>query len=499
MLRFKHSFFIVGLVSCFGLGSVMAQDDTATEESNALVDSGLTVEQSVSLDDLLEKIQQRRVVENQMHSQRLREFQNAADEQKRMLDDANDTLEQEHQRGKNLEAQQAENGQTIIDRTIELNEQLGTLKELFGVLQQVSGDAVSVFNGSIVSAEYEGREVFLSELAQKMGTATELATIEELEHVLYLLQQHIIETGRVSKFNNEVNTNAGDNVPTDLIRVGAFNLVTSSGYVSYDTSLEKITELPRQPSGEFSNTARALSRAKPGDVVAFAIDPTRGGLLFLETQRATLPEMVGTPFGGIASGSCYLPFCDGQGEYVGSIIIMVGILGVVLALYRMTILFFVGRRVNAQKADLDNAKDDNPLGRLLHIYQSNKGVDSETLQLKMGEGILSEMPALTRNISLVQVISVVAPLMGLLGTVIGMIKTFQAITLFGTGDPKIMAGGISVALMTTVLGLCVAIPTVLLHALTAQFSRSVIHVLDEQSEGLIAQHAEEKGEPITEA
>ena len=90
----------------------------------------------------------------------------------------------------------------------------------------------------------------------------------------------------------------------------------------------------------------------------------------------------------------------------------------------------------------------------------------------------------------------VAPLLGLLGTVIGMILTFQAITLFGTGDPKTMAGGISTALMTTVLGLCVAIPMTLLHSIVATRSRSVIHVLEEQTAGLIADHAEKSGQAL---
>ena len=127
---------------------------------------------------------------------------------------------------------------------------------------------------------------------------------------------------------------------------------------------------------------------------------------------------------------------------------------------------------------------------------ANQSIDVDTLDLKLSEAILNETPHLTRNISLIQVISVVAPLLGLLGTVIGMILTFQAITLFGTGDPKTMAGGISTALMTTVLGLCVAIPTVLLHSIVATRSKAVIHVLDEESAGLIAQRAEAAGRPL---
>jgi len=91
-----------------------------------------------------------------------------------------------------------------------------------------------------------------------------------------------------------------------------------------------------------------------------------------------------------------------------------------------------------------------------------------------------------------KIIAVVAPLLGLLGTVTGMIITFQAITLFGTGDPKLMAGGISTALVTTVQGLCVAIPTVLLHTLVASRARRLNQILEEQAAGMVAVQSERR-------
>ena len=95
------------------------------------------------------------------------------------------------------------------------------------------------------------------------------------------------------------------------------------------------------------------------------------------------------------------------------------------------------------------------LGRIINVYRENEGVDSETLQLKIDEAILKEQPSINRFIGFIKIISMVAPLLGLLGTVIGMIVTFQAITLFGTGDPKQWLV-VSSALITTVLGLVVA-------------------------------------------
>ena len=123
-------------------------------------------------------------------------------------------------------------------------------------------------------------------------------------------------------------------------------------------------------------------------------------------------------------------------------------------------------------------------------YEQFKSVDRETLELKLAEAIAQETPSLQRFLALLKIIGVVAPLLGLLGTVTGMINTFQAITLFGTGDPKMMAGGISQALVTTVLGLVVAIPIVLLHTLVSSRSKRIAQVIEERAIGVMAEHSE---------
>ncbi|MGS0728481.1 MotA/TolQ/ExbB proton channel family protein, partial [Shewanella sp. 0m-11] len=130
--------------------------------------------------------------------------------------------------------------------------------------------------------------------------------------------------------------------------------------------------------------------------------------------------------------------------------------------------------------------------RVLKAYQDNKDVDVETLELKLDEAILKETPALETRISIIKVLAAIAPMMGLLGTVTGMIATFQSIQLFGTGDPKLMAGGISMALMTTVQGLVAALPLMLMHAIVVARSKTIVQVLEEQSAGIVASHAEKR-------
>ncbi|MDH3615835.1 MAG: MotA/TolQ/ExbB proton channel family protein, partial [Gammaproteobacteria bacterium] len=201
-----------------------------------------------------------------------------------------------------------------------------------------------------------------------------------------------------------------------------------------------------------------------------AIDPSRGNLLSLVILAPGLLEQVS--FGG----------------GVGYTILAMGAVGLIIALMRLIALQATGRRVRAQRKQTE-AMTDNPLGRVYAVYEANANAGPETLELKLDEAIMRETPKLERFQGVLKVIAGVAPLMGLLGTVVGMIKTFQTITLFGTGDPKLMADGISQALVTTVEGLIVAIPLVFLHSLISGMSKELIEILEEQSAGMVARAA----------
>ncbi|AQA17533.1 energy transducer TonB [Halioglobus japonicus] len=434
--------------------------------------SAVMAQEAKSLDELLNYVKQGQVTEAKENRAREAKFSKDKANQAAALKRAEAERARQEQLSAELEAKFEENQLLIAAKQEQLQERLGTLTELFGHLTSAAGDLSSNLEVSLASAQYPGREVFLKDLIDKMSSSDQLPSIEEIERVWFELMREIRETGVVTKFDAEVASPAGERAPREVLRVGAFNLVDTDGnYLSYDSG--SLSELPRQPSGPYTGWAADLANAT-GGLNSFGIDPTG------PTGGSFLAAIIDTPT---------LEERWHQGGYVGYAITAVGIFAFLLAIWRMIVLTAVGAKVNSQLKS-DKANDNNPLGRVLKIHEDNPTMDTETLELKLSEGVLKETPKLESGLTLLKIIAAVAPLMGLLGTVTGMIITFQAITIFGAGDPKAMAGGISGALITTVLGLLVAIPTVLLHTVVNGRAQRIIHILDEQTTGMIAEHTE---------
>lgn len=470
-----NKFFAAAVSFLIALTPALAQQSGSDAEASGVAEGNLEVREANTLEELLELIQQRQLHWSRENEKREKRFNQQKNNQAQLLKDAKAERAREERISETLEATFNENEVTIGDLQDRLNERLGTLRELFGVLQQVAGDARGVFQNSVVSAEFPNRGEWLGSFAKKMGESSQLATIAEMERLWILLQEQMTATGQITTFRGVLTATNGDQTETSITRVGAFNLIANNEYVNYNIDTGKIVALARQPSRRFARTAGRLPGVSTNKIVRFAVDPTRGSLLSLLIQSKTLTERIR------------------DGGYVGAVIIVLGLIGISLALFQWIYLVRVGGQMSSQVKNLDQPSEHNPLGRVLAVGMQNKTIDVETLELKLSEAVLGEIPKLIRFLPVVQVISVVSPLLGLLGTVIGMILTFQAITLFGTGDPQTMAGGISTALMTTVLGLCAAIPTVLLHAVVSSRSRLLVHTLEEQSTGLVAQQAERSG------
>ena len=468
MKNWMKSYLKLVLVAALAWGvaltSVQAQDDTDAA-ANAAEDDIL------DLDLLLDQVRQGISTQTQEFRQRESEFQASRDRQQQLLTQARQTRANEERRSERLEAQYNSNEQRITTLTAQLRDKLGNLNEVFGVLQQVAGDTRSVFQGSYVSIEIPNRGDNLTALIDKVADGTVLPTIEELEGLWFEVQREMTETGKISTFTADVSLPDGSPSTIEITRVGDFNLISDGKFFIIDEETGGIRELAKQPPGRFTSTVEDLEEASAGEIVSFAFDPTRGQLLSVYVETPSTMDRVK------------------QGGIIGYLTLTMGAIGIMFVIWQGYYLLTTSQKVRRQIRS-DSPNMNNPLGRVLQVYQDNKNVDVETLELKLDEAILKETPKLERFLTLIKLISAVAPLLGLLGTVTGMIVTFQAITLFGTGDPKLMAGGISQALMTTVLGLVVAIPTLLLHSVISGRSQAVVHVLEEQSAGIIAVHAE---------
>jgi biopolymer transport protein ExbB len=427
-------------------------------------------DRALDLDALLKQLEQGQFAQSQENKAREAEFVAKRSEQDRILRQTRNTRDNALQLSETLETQFEENEFKLADLNDALNNRLGSLKELFGVLQQVSGDTKNKFYNSMISAQIPGRAEFLDKMAQSMGATSKLASIEEIERVWFEIQREMTESGKVTKFETAVIEAGGNKVVKEVVRVGPFALVSDGKFLEYNGVTGNVAELIRQPADRFGSSAAELQSSN-GELVQFGIDPTGGSILGLLVQAPTLKERVE------------------QGGLVGYIILAVGALGLLLALERLVSLTLIRSKVNKQLKS-DTYTDNNPLGRVMKVKDKYPDADTEAMELHLTEAILTEVPKLGRNLTIIKIISVVAPLMGLLGTVTGMINTFQAITLFGTGDPKLMAGGISQALVTTVLGLVVAIPMTLLYAVLNTRSKNIVFILQEQAAGVIAERAE---------
>ena len=443
--------------------------------TSALVSLPAVAQDAKNLEQLLQMIQDSKISETKEYRQRQSEFNADKNRQAGLLRKAEDTRTAEERRSDRLEQNIRDNEQKIAALRKQLDKRLGSLKELFGHLTGAAGDIRENLKQSVVSAQIPGRTEFLGELIEKMSSDTRLPSIEDIEKLWYEQQREMVESGRIVKFSRSVTLASGEQQQMDVVRVGTYNLLADGMYLEYNTDTGSVSELPRQPAGKHQNSAVELQSSTSG-FTKVGLDPTGplgGGLLRALINTPTLIER--WHFGGI----------------VGYVITGVFAFAILLAIWRFLVLFSMSSGVSAQlKTTTTNIK--NPLGRVLQVAQNNPKLDPESLELKLHEAVLKERPAIESGLNLLKIIAMVAPLLGLLGTVTGMIITFQMITLFGAGDPKAMAGGISQALITTVLGLVVAIPTVLMHTLVNGKAQRILHVLEEQSAGIVADSVEVK-------
>lgn len=429
-----------------------------------LLISPLALAQPASLDKLLQDVRQLRSTEQAAMREREAAFLRERNNQQRMLSQAERELAPIKAEADRLKVEFDELEKALVAAEAQITQRSGNLGELFGVVRQVASETRSQWQDSLLNMQFPER---LQQL-DKLAAAAQIPTVETLEQFWFMLQEDMTASGKVNRITAPVIDIDGQQQHVSVVLVGPFVALTDSDYLIYRPDAGTLQVAKRQPDGKGLISDFLAPREGLADLM---VDPTRGTVIGQLQQTPSLFDRIR------------------QGGLVGYVIITLGALGTLLAVLKLIWLLRVGASVQRQADALDQLRDDNPLGRILGVIGSRPQVaDLDTLELKLDEAILRETPALERGNSLIKLLAAVAPLLGLLGTVTGMIATFQAITLFGTGDPKLMAGGISQALVTTVEGLVVAIPLLFLHGMLAARSKALIQILEQQSAGLIALH-----------
>ena len=427
-------------------------------------------------EELLELVQKGQFADTQEQRDRERQFRNEKNKQAKLLADAKAERARLEREAAKLEQKFEANEALLVVAEAQLKERLGSLNEIFGHLAGLATESRNIFEQSISSAQFgKDREEFLTKLAVKMGQGVTLASIPELERLWFELQREINATGEVVEFTTDVIALDGTVESREVVRVGVFNAVSDGNYLTYASTRGMYEELPSQPARRYTSTTSDVLDAEAFPV-QFAVDPTgpQGG--------SYLSSLIAMPGWGERTQ---------QGGVVGYIILYIlGLGGLGLFGWRLYSLMGIRSLIDSQLA-ASTLSIDNPLGRVLKVAEDNPKADTETIELKMAEQILNERPPIEKLNWLIKLISIVAPLMGLFGTIIGMIITFQMITLFGTGDPKTMAEGISIALVTTWLGLAVAIPMTFMSAIVSNFSKGILETIEEQAIGMAAERSEQ--------
>lgn len=415
-------------------------------------------------DQLLQRIRSDRAAEAQAMQSREQAFLRDRSEQAQLLAQANTALAQQKAEAERLKAEFDRQEAELIEQEKLLAQRVGHLGELFGVVRQSAGDIAGQWQDSLLNAQYPERVKRLRALAESRT----LPSAADLDGFWMTLLEDLAASGRVEQVELPVVSANGQRNVESVLRVGAFSAYTKDAFLRYDESAGELLAPARQPSGQ----GLVGDYLGSGDALAvLPVDPSRGSLLEQLQRQPELWDRVQ------------------QGGLVGWVIMVLGVFGLLLAIWRMVYLSGVGRKVASQMRELNAPRSDNPLGRIIGVLGPKPQLsDLETLELKLDEAILQETPPLERGQPLLKLLAAVAPLLGLLGTVTGMIVTFQAITQSGGGDSRLMADGISQALVTTVLGLVVAIPLLFLHSLLASRSKGLIQLLEQQSAGLIALH-----------
>jgi len=434
---------------------------------------------AVQIGDLDKLVKQMRDAESKLAQDREATFRSELQKQEQQAQKALARRNAAEARGNELNKAFDTNQTHLEEMTVLLKQHQGNLGELFGVTRQIAGDAANVLQQSMLTVHYppeEGR-VDRAKFLVDMAGAKSLPSIVELERMWFELQREMVENGKVVRFKTPVLMPDNTTEEMEVVRIGPFTAVSDGNYLGYIPSKKSLSMLERQLSSEFRSAAEDLQSSTGDGYQKAVVDPSRGALLTRYVERPSFLERIQ------------------HGEVIGYVIVGVGLLGVILAAFQYFYLFVTGSAIKAQLAKLSNPDAGNPLGRLILAFSGEQpAANAEVAELRLSEAVLREVPKLERFQAFLRLAVAAGPLLGLVGTVIGMILTFHAIVASGSSDPRLMADGIGQAMIATVLGLGIAIPLLFINSGLVKLSTGLTQILDEHSQALLAKYLGEHRE-----
>ncbi|MCM0148886.1 MotA/TolQ/ExbB proton channel family protein [Photobacterium galatheae] len=364
----------------------------------------------------------------------------------------------------------SQNEKSLAQLEESLRLESGSLGELFGVVRQTAKDLAIEMDTSVTAADRQQH----ASVVQDIVDAKALPSLKQLRGLWQGMNEQIQASSEVRQVSVSYINGEGYESELEAYRLGSFGLVGNQGYLAWNGERKVATPYLKQPDNA-PMMSQMASLSESGIQMA-VVDPSRGKMLEQLAHTPTFMERLS------------------QGGVVGKIILGLLAVGAVIALYRGGKLFWIRQQIKAQLKQPEQP-GNNPLGRVLGVYDKEQNRSVEALELRLLEAIVDEQQGLERGLSMLKLLAALAPMLGLLGTVTGMIETFQVITQFGNGDPKVMAGGISMALVTTVLGLVSAMPLLLAHNLLSTQADAIRNILEKQGISLVAAEAEKSGSP----
>ena len=429
-----------------------------------IAEEPLAIPVITDLDLLVESVKNTASIRAKEDKERLTKFLSDKNRQQYLLNQMKVNLKNEEDRSVRLTNQYEANDKELSELEEQLTLKLGSFGELFGIVRQTAGESKGQFMLSLTNIEFPERVEFLGDLAERKSL--DLPTTAELERLWYEILNELNQSGKVKSYNTDILSKSGELVNRDVLRIGVFNSVSNGNYLNLVSEQNLLEFLAKQPDGSIKRSAKRLQN-KDVSYREVYIDPTRGSLLSKLIDRAGWLQRIN------------------QGGFVGYVILIILTLGLTMGVLQFQFLYRESKSIDSE-LETGNFSNDSILGKLNSVFKSHTGDNPEELEAQLEDILAKASPPLDKNLSVIKLLAAVAPLLGLLGTVIGMIDTFQAITLFGTGDPKLMAGGISQALVTTMLGLIAAVPLLFLHNLLDSRSRAISQIYEEQAIGFVA-------------